>query len=140
MRAQAQLASSSAPAIDARLVPVVGEGATFTLWSDSYACTVVSVSKSGLKAVLQRDKATLLNGMRSDAPDKLQFSPGGFCGHVSGEQRYSYERNPDGQLITVTRRTLRDGSFVWKQVGHATRSPGACAYFGRRDEHYDYNF
>ncbi len=39
----------------------VGDGATYTLWTDSYACTVVAVSPSGKQVTLQRDKATITN-------------------------------------------------------------------------------
>lgn len=123
-----------------RATPAVGGAATFTLYTDSYACTVIKISPNGKTVWLRRDKATLLNGFNSGEKDALQFSPGGFCGHTSGEQRYSYAPDPEGQVIKVSARALRDGSIVWKQAGHSTRSPGAFAYFGARHEHYDYNF
>jgi hypothetical protein len=120
--------------------PKVGDGATFRVWSDCHACTVVAVSKSGLKVTLQRDTATLLNRHGSGEPDALQFEPGGFVGHTSGVQRYRYEPNPNGSLIVVSRRVLKNGQVVWKQVGCSTNVQGAVATFGVRREHYDYNF
>lgn len=123
-----------------RATPVVGGAATFTLWTDAHACTVIKISPNGKTAWLRRDKAKLLNGFNSDAADKLQFAPGGFCGHTSGTQRYAYTADPNGEVIRVSARTLRDGSIVWKRAGSPTRSPGATAYFGARHEHYDYNF
>jgi hypothetical protein len=123
----------------AAATPKVGEGATFTVWTDSYACTVEAVSKSGTRATLRRDKATLLNGFKSGEADALTFTPGGFAGHTSGSQRYKYERDPDGQVIKVSRR-VRNGQLVWKQVGSRTSSPGGFATFGGRHESYDYNF
>jgi hypothetical protein len=124
--------------------PFVGQGATYTLYTDSYACTVVSVSKSGKSAVLQRDKATLLNGANSGEADALVFSPGGFAAHVSGVQRYSYETDPEGETFKVSRRAVKVRGkvvgYVWKRCGHATKSPGCSVSFGHRSEHYDYNF
>jgi hypothetical protein len=124
--------------------PFAGQAATYTVYTDSYACTVVSVSKSGKTAVVQRDKATLLNGANSGEPDALNFSPGGFCAHVSGVQRYSYERDPDGEKFKVSRRAVKVAGkvvgYVWKRCGHGTKSPGCSVSFGNRSEHYDYNF
>ena len=121
-------------------LPVLGGAATYTVWTDSYACTVEKISPSGKTVWLRRDKAVLLNGANSDAEDKLHFEPGGFSGHTSGTQRYRYENDPDGELIKVSARTLRDGRVVWKRVGQATKSLGGTARFGTRDEHYDFNF
>ena len=110
---------------------VVGDGATILGYSDRYAFTLVDISPSGRTITLQRDKATLLNGVSSGEPDALHFTPGGFVGHVSGRQRYLYERDPQGQ---VTKATLRkDGR--WRQS--RTDAP---VILGVRDEHYDFNF
>jgi hypothetical protein len=122
------------------LNPQVGDAATFTVATDSYACTVAAVERGGAILVLRRDKATLLNGWESGASDSLRFTPGGFCGHTSGVQRYSYDQDPEGRLIRVGRRVLHDGTVIWKEVGHPTRSPGLSASLGFRAEHYDYNF
>lgn len=119
-------------------------GATFTVWTDRYACTVIEIRRNGREIVLQRDHATLLNGFKSGEPDALEFSPGGFVGHTSGTQRYRYERNPNGERIVVSRRVAqnRDGStrIVWKRKGHPTRQPGGYAKLGMRVEHCDYNY
>ena len=124
--------------------PQVGDGATFRLWTDCKACTVVEVRKNGRELVLQRDKATLLNGFNSGEQDALTFTPGGFAGHTSGNQRYSYEPNPNGEIFRVSRRTCKDSSgnvfFEWVLVGQSTKTPGGRATIGSRHEHYDYNF
>jgi hypothetical protein len=116
--------------------PVVGEGATKHLYSDSHAYTVERVSPSGKTAWIRRDKATLLNGPDSGEPDALKVYPGGFAAHTTGVQRYRYEPDPDGKLVKVTRR--QNGR--WKVSGWPTRSPGGVVTFGHRREHYDYNF
>jgi hypothetical protein len=123
-----------------RATPALGGGATYTLWTDSHACTVIKISPNGKTVWLRQDKAVLLNGVNSEASDKLQFSPGGFVGHTSGHQRYQYSADPDGEVFKATMRVLRDGSIIWKRTGSATRSPGGTVYFGARHEHYDFNF
>ena len=120
--------------------PEVGNAATFTTYTDSHACTIIEVRRNGRELVLREDKWSLLNGADSGAPDALEFSPGGFCGHTSGEQRYRYEPNPNGRTYRVTRRVRRDGSITWKRVGHPTKSPGCVARLGVRERHYDFNF
>ncbi len=120
--------------------PVKGIPATVTIWTDSYACTVESISASGKTITLRRDKAILLNGCNSDEADKLEFSPGGFCGHVSGTQRYSYERDPNGEVFKATLRTRRNGSQLYKLVGTGTYSQGGYVTLGSRHEHRDFNF
>jgi hypothetical protein len=125
---------------DQNETPKVGDGATFTIYSDRHACTVIEVRRNGREVVLQRDKVTLLNGLNSGEADALESTPGGFAHHVSGKQRYSYEPNPNGETYKVSRRTLKNGNVVWKQVGHPTKSPGCSASFSGRHEHYDYNF
>jgi hypothetical protein len=124
-------------------VPVVGEGATHTLWTDAKAHTVVRVSASGKTAWIQRDKVTLLNGANSGEDDALVMTPGGFAAHTEGAQRYEYERDYNGSVLKVTRRVLktRDGEkVIWKPVGAKTQSPGNRVTFDGRFEHYDYNF
>jgi hypothetical protein len=122
------------------LAPKIGDGATFTMWSDSYACTVVAVSKSGHKISVQRDKATLLNGMTSGEADALTATQGGFVHHVEGVQRYTYTPNADGTIYVCTLRTRKNGEKVWKQVGTGTCQTGGTVYVGERSEHYDHNF
>jgi hypothetical protein len=118
----------------------VGDGGTFTVYTDRYAVTVIEVRRNGREIVLQRDKATLLNGFNSGEDDALTFTPGGFCGHTEGDQRYSYEPDPTGEKIRVTLRTRKDGSKVYKSVGTRTNEYGGVFRPGERREHYDFNF
>ena len=111
--------------------PRVGDGATILRYSDQHACTIVYVSPSGKTIGLRRDKATLLNSVRSKEPDALQFTPGGFCGHTSGVQRYTYEADRTAPEVRATLR--KDGKF--RLSGGKAR-----VVIGKRDEHYDYNF
>lgn len=111
----------------------VGDGATFTSWSDSQAGTIIEAGEK--RVVWQRDKATLLNGVQSGAEDALTFDAGGFCGHTSGTQRYEYERDEDGAIRPFTLR--KNGQ--WKLAGASYRSPGNVLTAGR-GEHYDFNF
>lgn len=115
----------------------VGDGATYRLHTDCGAGTIIARTKKTI--TWQRDKATLQNGVNSDAPDKLQFSPGGFVGHTSGCQRYEYERDTEGAVMKFSKRQMRDGPSVWKHCGHRTKSPG-CVLTAGRHEHYDFNF
>jgi len=123
-----------------QLHPKPGMGATFTLWSDSHAGTISRVSESGRTLWWKQDKATLLNGMNSGEPDELVAHPGGFCAHVEGIQRWSYEQNESSPEQKFTLRQRRNGEYVWKRVGSATNSPGGTLTVGVRAEHYDYNF
>ena len=141
-RGAKDLAAFLAREMDCRTngIPVVGGPATYTLATDSHACTVVAIDRKGTRVTLRADKATLLNGANSGEPDALQFAPGGFFGHTSGTQRYAYEPDPNGETYVVTRRVRRSGKVVWKSVGHDTNSPGLNAHFRYRCEHYDFNF
>ena len=120
--------------------PVVGEGATIRTWTDRQAYTVERVSDDGKVAWLRADRATLLNGLSSDQPDALTWVRGGFSGHVSGTQRYSYEPNPGGALVEVSRRILRGGRVTWKPRSADTTGPGNEVRFGVRDQYHDFNF
>lgn len=115
----------------------VGDGATFTLYTDSNAATIIA--RTATTITLQFDKAELLNGFDSGEEDALQFAPGGFVGHTSGRQRWAHERDPEGRIVKVSRRVLRNGAVRWVQVGHGTRSPGCSATAGRHHFH-DFNF
>lgn len=121
-----------------RGMPTVGMGATIHCYSDNKACTVIAVSKSGKRITLQRDKATLLNGADSGEKDALQFSPGGFVGHTSGQQRYAYESDPNGSTWEFSLRTYR-GKTRWVLAGDSAKSGQSCT-LGKRHEHYDFNF
>ncbi len=118
---------------EAAIVPVVGMGVTVLHYSDSWVYTIVAVSKSGRTITLVRDKATLLNAQNSGEPDALQFSPGGFFGHTSGTQRYSYAPG-DAATSQVIKATLRnDGRWRESKTNYSL-------LLGKREEHYDYNF
>jgi hypothetical protein len=122
----------------------VGDGATLCGYSDRNAYTVIKVTPQSI--TIQRDKATLLNGFKSGEPDALTFTPGGFSGHTEGVQRYSYERNPNGE-ICVARMTKRPMSIREKGDDgryHDVLKPrfknGSSTVVPGRHEHYDYNF
>ena len=117
----------------------VGMGASVHGYSDSHAATVVSISKSGKRVTLRADTATLLNGATSGEPDALQCSPGGFCGHTSGTQRWAYEPDPNGSEQEFSLRTLPNGEPRWVRVGESLRG-GATASLNGRFHHYDFNF
>jgi hypothetical protein len=101
----------------------VGDGATVHYGSDACAFTVIAVSASGKTVMIQRDHAKLDESFRPD------FTPGGFCGHVSNvhAQTYTYTRDRTGEIHRA-----RLGLRGWK-------SNGLRVSAGRR-EMYDYNF
>lgn len=107
-----------------------GDGVTVTIWSDSHACTVVKVTPTTV--IVQRDKATRLT--------TPEFVVGGFAGHCTNNAdiEYSYERDPEGAIIKLSRRRQGD-RYIWKRAGIATREQGGFATLGR-SEYYDYNF
>lgn len=111
----------------------VGEGVTMLYFSDRHAGTIIDVSPSGKTVRVQRDTATLLNGPDSGEPDALVFHAGGFCGHMTGVQRYAYAPDPDGAIYTFTLR--KNGRYVRKG-----ESVGGCRLVSGRSESYDYNF
>lgn len=84
--------------------PVVGMGATYHVGSDSYACTVIEVSPSGHRIVLQHDRTV---------PTKRARAMG-----MTDEMRpFLYVRNPEGRTEVATRR--KDGYRLkgWKRSG-----------------------
>ena len=114
--------------------PVVGAGVSICGYSDRHACSIVEVSKSGKVSKVQRDNAVLLNGPDSGEEDALHFSPGGFCGHMSGRQRYSYSPNREAGIQVFSLR--KNGRWVRK--GESAK--GGSRLIEGRHEHYDYNF
>jgi len=116
-------------------VPALGMGATVHGWTDSHAATIIKVWPSGKRVTVQRDTARLLNGFASGEPDALRFSPGGFCGHTSGAQRWELIPNPKGVTEDYTLRT----NGQWVLVGDALRG-GTRLTVGKRHHHYDFNF
>lgn len=97
--------------------PEVGMGVTECMWSDRHAYTIVAVI-SDRQIVVQRDKA-----VRTDNNG------------LSESQSYSYERDPDGERKTVTKR--KNGKWVTK--GDALKG-GTGWLIGERNEYYDPSF
>jgi hypothetical protein len=93
----------------------VGMGATILGWTDRKAVTIVAVSKSGRRIMVQRDKA-----IRVDANG------------MSEAQDYRYEQDKDGRTEEYSLR--KDGA--WRPVGGSSGQ----LFIGERDEYYDYSF
>lgn len=110
-----------------------GDFVTKCHYSDRDVYEVVEVSPSGKTLVLHPVKHVLLNGFKSGEPDALVSHPGGFAHHVTGTQRYRYERleHEPGRYSRV--RWSEKRRYYQSRGGHPTLIPGAHAY-------YDYNF
>lgn len=95
--------------------PVVGNFATLQRHSDRNVYLVILATAA--RALLQRVNVTRIddNGM-------------------SESQTYEYSPNPDGAIITATKR--KDGT--WKEIGVRGRS--GRVYFNRANEYYDFSF
>lgn len=106
----------------------LGEGATACYYSDRKAGTVVAISKSGKTMQVRRDNAVLNN------KDELTFSPGGFCAHVSGTQKYDYTPDADGAVTTFSLRS----NGKWVEKGQEAHQGTKC--IAGRHQFYDYNF
>lgn len=104
----------------------VGSYVTALLYSDRHAYEVTARTAKTL--TLRRLKATLLNGVGSGEPDALKFSPGGFVGHTSGTQRYSYA--PSEAKTVKAHFSTKRGAFY---LSGSRLVPGAS-------EHLDFNF
>ena len=94
--------------------PVVGMGATLLHHSDRTACTIIEVSTSGKKIVLQEDVAT-----RTDSNG------------MSECQNYAYQPDTNGTIHIATKR--KDG---WYRVSKSTTRIA----LGVREAYYDYSF
>lgn len=94
--------------------PVVDMGATIIHWTDRTPVTIIDVSASGKKILLQEDQSIRLynNGM-------------------SEEQSYSYERDINGLIYSASLR--KDGKY--KITGTNT-----VVVLGSRRKYYDYSF
>jgi hypothetical protein len=142
----------------------VGDAVTHTIHTDANAGHVVKVSKNGRTVWVQAATQELLNGFKSGEADALTFTPGGFCGHTEGTQRWKVTPNPEGHVEKFTARPIQRREFVrdeatgltkrdangrmvetlvtewrWKKAGHPTNSPGNNLRRGARP-YYDYNF
>ena len=113
----------------------INDPVTYIVYTDADAGWVSKVSASGKTIEVEFAEQTLLNGPNSGEPDALHFSPGGFVGHVSGNQRWKIERASNPKKLKFTLR--KNG--VWKIAGHSTKSPG-CVLFRGHNPYYDFNF
>jgi hypothetical protein len=114
----------------------VGDKATHTIHTDSHAGYILHVSPNGKTVIFGRSEAKLLNGANSGEHDALEFSPGGFVGHTSGEQRWDIATEPMAGYRDKF--TLRSNGR-WKIAGGGTYSPGNTLRPGHHP-HYDFNF
>lgn len=101
-----------------------GDGVTVNLYTDRHAYTVISRTAKTLR--IQRDKATLSKDY------KPEFIPGGFSAHCTNnnDQRYDYERDPDGEIKTA----------YWSEAKCCFQVEGSLMITPGRHEFYDYNF
>jgi hypothetical protein len=97
----------------------VGKGATYRVWTDTHACTVIAVSRNGKVVTVQEDKATRID-----------------TNGLSESQTYTYERDPNGTIHKFSLRAVGP----WKLVGQSTRSPGGTLSIGTRRTYRDPSF
>lgn len=72
--------------------PTIGMGATIQVGSDRYSATIIQVSQSGNRIVIQEDNATRVDN-----------------NSMSEYQEYTYEANPNGTIRIATLR--KDGRY-----------------------------
>ena len=113
----------------------INDPVTYIVYTDADTGWVSKVSPNGKTIEVEFAKQTLLNGANSGEPDALKFSPGGFCGHVHGDQRWKIERAENPSVMKFTLR--KNGQ--WKIAKHPTKSPGCVLVKGHRP-YYDFNF
>ena len=99
-------------------VPAVGMGATIYHWTDRTACTITSVSASGLEIEVQEDRA--------ERKDK---------NGMSESQDYEYTSDPEGSKRTFTLR--KNGRWIAKG---SPMSGGTQVGIGHRRKYHDYSF
>ena len=104
---------------------------------------VVSQATPSSVTVIEYE-GTLLNGPDSGEPDALTFVSGGFVGHMSGEQRYSFSPTSHTEKFTHRSVTYRDGNVVTSMKLSGTSSKGSMRSWGilrhGMFKHYDFNF
>jgi hypothetical protein len=112
----------------------VGDPVTRSGYSDCHAGYVIQINKARTKLVMKDGDARLLNGPNSGEPDALVFTPGGFCGHTSGTQRWEIKPS---ELARVTVFSLRKNGR-WIETGLAqNQGKPLCA---GHHPHHDFNF
>lgn len=114
----------------------VGDLATLCLYTDRKAGRIIEAR--GARVLWQRDKVRIVNGPRSGRPDALKVTPGGFCAHVSGEQVWEVEPDPDGETMWFSRREISIGRLEYVAVGDPKK--GGRRLIPGSHEFYDYNF
>lgn len=109
--------------------------ATLLGYSDRHAGWVEQITNLGKRLVFRRGKAALLNGADSGQPDALVSTPGGFCAHVSGTQRWQIEIDPTaGHEIF----TFRPSNGRWVRLGESAKN--GTRLIPGHSHHYDFNF
>jgi hypothetical protein len=123
-----------------------GDQVTLCGYSDRVSYTVIASTRTTL--TIQANKRRLLNGLDSNEPDKLTYSPGGFGGHVSGTQRYEVTPDPDGVIVKAylkrkERKVWTEGAGTDGGYGY-TLKPDFCVgssfIVEGQSDYYDYNF
>lgn len=94
--------------------PELGDGVTIYGWSDRTPGTVIQVSQSAKRIVIQED-----NAIRTDNNG------------MSESQTYRYERDEKGAIHIATLRK----NDVYRLVGGTT-----LVHVGERQKYYDYSF
>lgn len=112
------------------VVPEVGMGATICGHTNKMAGTIIRVTEKRMD--VQRDKAIINPNW------KPLVQLGGFVGHCinQDEQKYTYERDTQGEVFHCSLRTTDAGKSYWKLCG----SKRSMVKVGVREEFYDYNF
>ena len=108
-------------------------------YSDITPMVVTRRSPSGKRLWAKEARAVLMNPPGSDAPDKLQTTPGGFVAHISGTQRWEFFE-PDPETPEVEYSLRKSGNWVRKGVADTHGNSHARLRLGRLSAHYDYNF
>lgn len=108
----------------------IGDPVHWAGWSDVYPGWIVAMTAT--RITVERGEGRLLNGANSGERDALTMTPGGFCAHTEGVQRWEVYRPTDASRVVFTRR--KDGRF--RRVGS---SSGGVLFHGI-EMYYDFNF
>ena len=98
------------------VMPEVGMGVTEYLYSDRKSYTIIEISKSKRICKIQEDRS-----IRTDSNG------------MSTLQKYRYEPNPDGGVISISLR--KDGN--WRKVRYDKSSTFAIGF---RSAYHDFSF
>lgn len=99
--------------MDEEYTPVVGDGATYHIGSDSFPATIVEIRPNG-RVVIQEDKATLVKG---------------DC--AGGEQQWQYEADTEGETYIC---------YKNKRGRWTTWGSGRPVSLGHRRRYHDPSF